>query len=390
MWRLIACVFLILLSTAFLALPASGWGREGHHISGMIAWHYLNEKAKVAVTDLLDGESLGLASNWADDIRDDHSYDWAKPLHYVNVPKTATTVDTSRDCQDGKCVIGAIEKYSAILKDKTKAKADRVEALRFLIHFVEDVHQPMHVSYASDKGGNSLSVTFLAKKTNLHSLWDTGLIQHKLGNGDWMELAQEWQQAITPSQLANWSAPSSAKDWANESLAITRGLYADLPADHKLGASYYDQNITVVQARLSAAGVRLATLLNSLVGDQAEPLTPDPNPDPSDSGEVSIASLLPDPEGDDVGHEQVTLGNSADQAKSLQGWELRDRKGNVFMLSGSVPANGSLVVTMTSNSMPLNNEGDDVYLIDASGHEVQHVSYKANEVKKGKAIVFAH
>src|SRR5256885_93282 len=101
----------VILLLLFLASPCFGWGAEGHRIIGAIAEHYLTDKAKAAVRDLLGDQSLGAACTWADEIRSDHSYDWAKPLHYVNVPRSATAVEEARDCKDGKCVVDAIKKF---------------------------------------------------------------------------------------------------------------------------------------------------------------------------------------------------------------------------------------------------------------------------------------
>jgi hypothetical protein len=249
---------IVLLSTQ----PAHAWGAEGHRIIGQIAWTYLTPDAKARITELLGEQSLGEAGCWADQIRSDRAYDWAKPLHFVNVPRDAEAVDTARDCPDGECVVAAIRKYEAIVRDATAAKEDRIEALRFLIHFVGDVHQPLHVSYAEDRGGNRRSLTFMGKRSNFHKVWDTDLIEQRVTGDDWMKLGAELQASITPEEAEQYAASADPLAWANESLQITRRLYRELESD-ELGEPYYTANIGTVETQLQKAGVRLAGVLNA-------------------------------------------------------------------------------------------------------------------------------
>ncbi len=264
-----------LLSTTILCglLPTLcyGWGGNGHRIVGAIAASYLTEEARNAVTDLLGEETLATASTWADEIKSDESYNWAFRLHFINLPRDSEKVDLARDCVDGDCVVAAINKYSGILADAHAGKEKRIEALRFLVHFIGDIHQPMHVSYADNLGGNTVKVSWFGKtddtgpfgdfKWNLHGVWDFGFISQRTGK-DWVALAIRIRSDINDIQLIDWSSTRNPLDWANESYYITRQIYSQLPEDKVLGQDFYEKNIATVETRLAAAGVRLAALLN--------------------------------------------------------------------------------------------------------------------------------
>ncbi|MFO0874675.1 MAG: S1/P1 nuclease [Phycisphaerales bacterium] len=314
-----------LLVPLAIVAPCLGWGREGHHIVGAIATKHLSPEARAAVVELLGNDDLGTAGCWADDIRTDPRYDWAKPLHYLNVPRDASSVDVARDCVPApvsagaqgagdpagaggadrarvaggaggpggsngasgappaataesihapdpattSCVLQAIETYSALARDRSQPAEVRAAALRFLVHFVGDVHQPLHVSYADDRGGNNTKLTAFGHPfMNLHAVWDATILEHRT-HGDWSALADEIDQATTPTQRSDWQASVAPIDWANESLTITRRIYRELPPNGILGEVYYDRNIGIVLDRLAAGGVRLAALLNRLFATPA-------------------------------------------------------------------------------------------------------------------------
>jgi len=257
----------------WLASPSFGWGPDGHRIAGAIAETYLTDEAKAGMKELLGEQTLAEAGLWADDIRKDPTYDFSKPLHYVNVPRDAQRVNVREVCDSGQCVLGAIEKYEKQLRDKNLPREQRIEALKFLIHFIEDVHQPLHVSFADDRGGNSIPVTLFGEADwNLHSVWDTGLIRQKLreGNGDWSALAKSIGDGLSDRELKKLRAAKNPVAWANESLDITRGLYPQLPKDGNIDQAYYTKNMAVVEHRLAAAGVRLAMVLNDVFGGKAK------------------------------------------------------------------------------------------------------------------------
>src|SRR6185503_6395221 len=128
----------VMLSVSLLVAPCQAWGPDVHRIIGDIAAKHLRPAAKKAIADLLGDQTLADVSNWADEIRKNPAYDWAKPLHYINVSRDAVVIDLNRDCADGNCVVAAIRRYSMTLRDPKAPKEQRIEALKFLVHFVGD------------------------------------------------------------------------------------------------------------------------------------------------------------------------------------------------------------------------------------------------------------
>lgn len=271
------------LPAALLALSCAAqclaWGADGHRIVGTIASSDLTPAAAAGVRDLLGEQTLADACVWADEIRSDPRYDWVAPLHYINVPIGATTLDMKRDANGGKQVVTAIATYRATLKDAGKSREERLLALRLLLHFVADIHQPFHVSYAKDKGGNALGVQAFGERSNMHRVWDSDLIRRRLKEttGGWATMSADLRQAITDEQRAAWRKSGDAADWANESLAITRNLYIKAP-DSRTGVdeAYWKLWMPTVNERLQTAGVRLAVVLNEAFAQPAPPATPKP------------------------------------------------------------------------------------------------------------------
>jgi len=262
-----------------LALAAAllcGWGPDGHRIVGAIASRHLTDEARSSLLELLGAETLADAGNWADEIRGDSSYDWARPLHYVNVPRDAEHYDMGRDCPDGRCVVEAIRRYAGVLGDPAVDRSTRVEALKFLVHFVADVHQPLHVSYQDDLGGNRVDVIFFGQRTNLHRLWDSGLLRRQMRTG-WQDLVVRLDNGFSAEQVRIITAVTDPATWADESLAITRTHCYSFPPDGQIGDEYYRRTIGLVNQRLGEAGLRLAAVLNDLLDNR---VIVDPPPPP--------------------------------------------------------------------------------------------------------------
>lgn len=258
-------VAVALLSIAFASKVLS-WGGDGHRVVGEIAWHYLAPETKSAVTELLQGAgepSLAEASTWADRIRSDDSYDWAAPLHYINLPEAWDGYLEARDCPPAGCILRAIDHFSSVLADRTATENARAEALLFVAHFVGDLHQPMHTGLAADRGGNDVQVTFFGFETNLHWLWDSKLPAGFIG--DWRTYAEKAAAEIAPEQSRAWQA-GSPQDWAAESHRLAHEYaYTDKKV---LGEGYYLRNREVVAERLRRGGVRLAGLLEQSLGGE--------------------------------------------------------------------------------------------------------------------------
>ncbi len=250
----------------------STWGIVGHRIVGSLAERLLTGPTLARVDELLDGASLGLVASWADGVKQTRNQG---PDHYLNVPRTARSVDMTRDAADGRNVVDAIRRYAAVLADESLPKLERSEALRYLVHYVGDVHQPLHVSFADDRGGNDVEVECFGTARSLHAAWDSGLITRR--GSDWREIEADLAGRLTPARVAALSAQTDPVEWANESLAITRDVYVELPEfDGQLLEDYYARNIHRVEERLIAAGVRLAALLEPVLARSAADATSPP------------------------------------------------------------------------------------------------------------------
>lgn len=243
-------------------LPALAWGMEGHEIVAQIALHDLTPAARAQVGALLGSDALLVhEANWADEIRDQRSA--TAPWHYVDIPLTAAGYDATRDCAQDNCVVAQIARDRRILADARASADAKREALRFLVHFVADIHQPLHATDNDDRGGNAVHVTLQSARTNLHHVWDAQVVD-VLG-ADVQTIADHLEAGVTPRTRKAWEASTPA-DWANESHAIARDrIYPSLHGAMMvhLPRDYGAQFSPVTRIQLAKAGVRLAYILNT-------------------------------------------------------------------------------------------------------------------------------
>ena len=172
-WKFIATSSLLV--AALFPKVVLAWGTNGHQVIALIAEGKLSPKAKAEVDRLLaqePGQSLASVSTWADEHRNPATAAW----HYVNFPRHTCQYLAERDCPDGKCVVAAIERQFEVLKS-SESDVRRLLALKYIVHFVADVHQPLHAGYADDRGGNQYQLQAFMHGSNLHGLWDTGIIK---------------------------------------------------------------------------------------------------------------------------------------------------------------------------------------------------------------------
>ena len=249
--RLVAILGLLLGLVAHQTVQA--WGMQGHYIVAGLAQAQLTPAARKEVDRLLalePGETLASISTWADEHRTPATAAW----HYVNFPRNSCTYDAERDCPDGKCVVAAIDKQIAILKfDVSDEK--RLRALKYLVHLVADVHQPLHAGYLDDRGGNTYQLQAFMRGTNLHALWDTGMIA-QLGEDSDTVVKRLLTKPSTKKQ-----GEKSMIHAAEESCRIV-GMTGYYP-DRKVGQDYIARFMPVLEERLELAGHRLASLLNA-------------------------------------------------------------------------------------------------------------------------------
>jgi hypothetical protein len=250
------------LALSLIPARAFAWGSEGHRIIAEIAEQHLDPAAAQQVRDLLATEnetSLAAVANWADQIRRQRPE--TAPWHFVDIPISAPGYVAARDCAGDNCVVAKINQFTAELQDRSLPGRQRLEALKFVVHFVGDVHQPLHASDNGDRGGNEVRVKFLGRRTNLHTVWDTGILAPAV-NGDERSYALGLDRQITPAEAARWGA-GTPQQWANESHAVAVNLiYGKLAHSGTLPDGYETAALPVVDEQLERAGIRLATVLN--------------------------------------------------------------------------------------------------------------------------------
>ena len=270
-----------LAATAALASsPAFAWGKTGHRVVAAIADKQLSGLARAHVEQILGpGESLDEAANWPDWMRSDPSAFWQKtstPWHYV----TLNGVIYDHAPSEGDA-LEALGRFSKTLQDPNASLADRQLALRFIVHLVGDLHQPLHVGKCCDKGGNDVKVKWFGRDLNLHSVWDSAMVDEE--QLSFTEFAAKLDRHTSPQDVVAWW-DINPRDWISESAQIRETVYpppakappkgkkAKGPAVPELSYAYVYKFTPVMERRLSQAGVRLAAYLNAIFA------TPQPLP----------------------------------------------------------------------------------------------------------------
>eukprot|EP01101_Sappina_pedata_P012258 TRINITY_DN838_c1_g1_i1.p1 TRINITY_DN838_c1_g1~~TRINITY_DN838_c1_g1_i1.p1 ORF type:complete len:364 (-),score=110.49 TRINITY_DN838_c1_g1_i1:92-1183(-) len=272
---LLICGILSILPSYSLESPL--WGVTGHELTANIAEFFLDSYSLADTAEILNSTgSLATISAWADSVRSSAQYKWSAGLHFTNIQDWSCEW-TPSDCPEEGCVVSAIHNYTQRLH---VADFDqRQEALKFLVHFYGDIHQPLHCGFISDKGGNNIQGEYMGSSTNLHSLWDTKLIETRIAQdfggsqesytsylvskirGEWADLKKEW------IKCPNDEFPCP-EVWAQESAHLTCSnvyIYENgthIESGFELGEEYYQWNRDVVDMQLARGGSRLAAALN--------------------------------------------------------------------------------------------------------------------------------
>jgi len=232
----------ILAFALLIPAVAAAWGPQGHRLVAELAWEQLTPQAQAGITPLLLGEpepTLPGIANWADRLRasDPDLGRRSSAWHYVNIGGDQCVYEAPRDCPEGNCVVAAIPAQAALLADVSLPAATRTQALKFLVHFVGDIHQPLHAGHAEDKGGNTYQVNLDGKGSNLHQLWDSGLL---------------------------------GTNRLDDAIVVKPGFY---PKDRKISDDYVRSWLPVADTQLRLGGARLAVVLNAIF-DPALPMGP--------------------------------------------------------------------------------------------------------------------
>jgi nuclease S1 len=279
------------LSVAFmgaLVSQAFAWGQEGHSIIAEIAQVRLSTDAAKEVARLLKGRSLASVASWADDLRDNHpeTTSW----HFVDIPLTSDTYEAGRDCNKNDCVVAELDRLKMDVRcapdvettdDKTGEKRNpKIEALKFAVHFVGDIHQPLH-DILEDQGGNLIEVDLFTHglictgscfpthaHMKFHAAWDIGLIEKTVW--DWgayverLEAPDGWLNSTEARQKdIDGGTP---RDWAIETHKAAQVVWDALPADYVLDDNYFKKALPIIDRQLGVAGLRLARFLNEAYG----------------------------------------------------------------------------------------------------------------------------
>lgn len=264
-----------------IALFLLSWGVTGHRTIGKIAENHLTPKAKAAVQELLGNQSLADVATWADEVRSQPEYKKTGSWHFLNLPLGLSYAEFEKQVKamTEDNVYSALEKCEHALLDKSTTRIEKTEALKFVVHFVGDLHQPMHISRAEDKGGNTIQLNYEGKGVNLHSLWDTYLLEHQ--GLSYEQLAEKYDH-ITPQQIKQWQSDPLMK-WIWESYSISSQLYGEVDrmSSRSIDDTYYKAHIAIIGERIQMAGIRLAGVLNEifkngLVSDAAASSQPGP------------------------------------------------------------------------------------------------------------------
>jgi len=244
--------FIILIATASMLF---GWGQTGHRVIGTIAEEHLTRKARKEITKLLGHTNLALVSNWADEIKSDPAWDHSHHWHYCTIPAGGSL----EPGDTGGAAAEKVEAFIVLLAEGTAPGQEQVEALKFLVHLLADIHQPLHVGNGTDRGGNDVKITWFGEPSNLHRVWDTHLIEHQ--NLSYTEFAEFISLKLDPNVIGDWQQ-ASVNDILAESQAVHPLVY-DI-GEGRLSWRYAYQTRDALEEQLLKAGVRLAGILNSI------------------------------------------------------------------------------------------------------------------------------
>ena len=255
--------WLTLTASLLVASPSWGWGQTGHRITGELAQLQINGKTAAEIELILGKQGLAEMSTWPDEQRSNPQPFWqndANPWHYVTLP-TGRQPSEMVSPPEGDALT-ALKRFAAIVRDRQKTRDERALALRFIIHIIGDLHQPLHVGNGTDRGGNDVKVTWFGEQSNLHSVWDSKMIDRQ--GLSFTEYTQRLDQRLTAEQTISWW-DARPEAWIGESAELRDGLYPGTGEQASaLGYAYQYQHLPTVETRLQQSGIRIAAYLDML------------------------------------------------------------------------------------------------------------------------------
>jgi hypothetical protein len=267
--------------------PGWAWGREGHRLTALVAEQYLTPETKAQIAQLLGNQTLADIAPWADEYRLEHPE--TAPWHFVDIPAAEAQFDRKRDCPVSKtdpaspwrdCITDRILYFEGRLGDMSLSPADRAMALTFLVHLIGDIHQPFH-TLGDNRGGNDVAVEFLGSSVcngfhcNLHGMWDDMLIEEQ-----GLSEAKYTNKLLKEIKDNNWErlAGGEPTTWAN--ISHHYAVNALVPNGALITHEYVEEEVKVVDAQLALGGLRLARVLNRILGEPDMPAAPDSHTKP--------------------------------------------------------------------------------------------------------------
>lgn len=260
---LIGCIILLTQS-----LIAYGWGQKGHDTVAYIAEQHLTDRTREAIDSLLDGYSMVYWANWLDNASHTEDYSYTKTWHYKNIDE-GKTFENAPLLKEGN-IVDALYGQIDILDDDKSTPEDKALALKMTVHFLGDIHQPLHMGHASDRGGNYHNVKFFKGNTNLHTVWDSKLLE---ASHAWSHT--EWQREIDrlrPEAMAKIVEGGNPTSWGKETYEICSEIYESTPMATNIEYDYIAKWTPTIELQLLKGGLRLADVLNSIFDPNYQPL----------------------------------------------------------------------------------------------------------------------
>lgn len=247
------------LSICLFASAAFGWGQKGHDTVTAIAERHLTPVTKAAIDSILDNKSIVYWANWLDNASHTPQYAYSKTWHYKNVDEGVRYEEAPANPAGD--AVTAIKAQIETLSNPKTSKDDAALSLKMLIHIVGDMHQPLHMGHATDLGANRIKVKYFGRENNLHSVWDSKLVE-SAHNWSYTEWADQIDR-VSPAE-ATAIAAGSIDDWARETLPIAANIYQAFPAGTSVSYNEVFEWTPTIEQQLLRGGLRLARILNAI------------------------------------------------------------------------------------------------------------------------------
>ena len=248
--------FKLFLQITLLLNLAFSWGKTGHRTTGEVAEHFLTEKTKIEIQKILHDPSLAIASTWSDEMRSNPDFRKYNPWHYANMPLNITYANSKKSSKGD--IVQAIKHSKSKLKDNNVSLDEKAFYLKYLVHLIGDIHQPLHVGRGEDRGGNDIKVKWFGDDSNLHRVWDTNMIDNY--QMSYTELSSHLLRSFSSENINLLSE----NEWIDESQNKVKIIYSNVKNGDYLGYDYIYENFDIVKIQLFTAGYRLAGTLNEI------------------------------------------------------------------------------------------------------------------------------